>query len=330
MKVKVEELRRLVKKTLLKSYSKDEAKRITEIVIFGEMSGKKSHGIVRLMIGGSSMLAQTPTEKPEIISKTKLSKLINGHKNPAMLVGSIAMDEVIQIAEEYGFGIVGTNNTFSTSGCLSYYLEKIANENLIGIIMARSPSDIAPFNSKEPLFGTNPIGFAIPSKPSPLIFDMGTSGISYGALLKANATGEKIPSGVAIGPDGKNTSDPAIAMKGALLTFDNSYKSSGLSMMVEILSGVLTGASFLDINKNDDQWGNTFIAFKPDLLIKLDEFKNKMAKFVKRIKKVETRDGNSLRLPGENTLNNRNECLQTGEIKVDEKLYEQLLEITKS
>jgi LDH2 family malate/lactate/ureidoglycolate dehydrogenase len=328
MKINIKNLQKLVTTALLKGYDDKSAKLISDVIMFGELSGKKSHGIVRLIVGSSSVLAQNPSGKPKIIKRTKLSRLINGNGNPAMLVGQIAMSESISLAKNNGFGIVGTNNTFSTSGCLSYYLERIAKEYLIGIIMARSPSDIAPFKSIEPLFGTNPIGFAIPSKPSPLIFDMGTSAISWGALLKADSAGEKIPDGVAIGPDGKSTTTPSKAMKGALLTFDKSYKSSGLSMMVEILSGVLTGASFLDINK-DDQWGNTFLVFKPDLLIDVNEFKNRMKKFVARMKSAKTRDGGRIRITGEKTLKTRDMIIKHGDVEVADELIRKVEDYIK-
>jgi ureidoglycolate dehydrogenase (NAD+) len=309
MLVDIKELENLISSSLLKYYGKKSSKLITELIMFGELSGKKSHGIVRLLIGGSSVLAQKPTGKPKIISKTKLSKIINGNKNPAMLVGQIAMVEAIKLAKKNGFGIVGTNNTFSTSGCLSYYLECIAKQDLIGIIMARSPSDIAPFNSKEPLFGTNPIGFAIPSKRQPLIFDMGTSAISWGELIKADSSGETIPKDIALDSKGDYTTTPSEAMKGAILTFDKSYKSSGLSMMVEILSGVLTGASFLDLNE-DNQWGNTFLLFQPDLLI--------------------TRDGKQIRITGENSLYNRDKCIKSKKVEVSDDLLSKLNKIVNS
>lgn len=330
MIIKITELENLVKSALLTKYTSEEAEMISKVILFGELSGKKSHGIVRLIAGTSSVLYQKPTAEPEIIQRTKLSKVIVGHDNPAMLLGPLAMSNAIEIAKEYGFGIVGTNNSHSTSGCLSYYLEQIALNNLIGIVMSRSTLCIAPFNSIEPLFGTNPIGFAIPSKDKPLIFDMGGSAISFGAILKAKATNQQLPENVAIDFEGNPTTDPSLALDGSMLPFDRSYKSSGLAMMVEILSGVLPGAGFLDINNDDDGWGNTFFVMKPDLLIDLDEFEGKVSQFVERLRTSKTKDGQPVRITGEETLSTRDKVIETGEVEVADELIEATNEYIKS
>jgi (2R)-3-sulfolactate dehydrogenase (NADP+) len=44
--------------------------------------------------------------------------------------------------------------------------------------------------------------------------------------------------------EGNETTDPAAAMKGALLPFGNDYKGASMAMVVEILRGVLAGADY--------------------------------------------------------------------------------------
>lgn len=322
MKILISELEQLVLQALQKKYSKEDSRLIADVILFGELSGKKSHGVVRLISGTSSMLYQKPKKCVELISKTKLSTLIIGNDNPAMLVGSMATNEVIALAKEMGFGIVGTNTTHSTSGCLSYYLEQIALSGLIGIVMARSPLCISPFNSIERLFGTNPIGFSFPTSSQPVLLDIGGSVISWGELLKAKATHSTIPNNSAIDKEGNTTTDPEEAMEGSLLPFDRSYKSSGLTMVVEILAGVLPGAGFLDINNDYEGWGNIFLAISPTLLLDEAEFEKKMDQFVKRMKSSKTKDGTPIRISGERTLKTRNDTLKKGEVEVADELIE--------
>ena len=319
MKVKVNELERLVKKALLKKYGKKEIEVLSGAVMFGELSGKKSHGLVRLLVGKFSILAQNPKKKPLLIRKTKISTLIDSEENPGMLIGSLAMNEVIRLAKKSGIGIVGTKCSFTTSGSLSYYLEKIAKENLIAIIMARAPGDVAPYGGLERLFGTNPISFGIPAQGNPIIFDMSTSAISYGAVLQVKTKGEQLPDNVAIDMKGKVTRDPDEAIRGAFLTFDRSYKGSGLAMIVEILAGILPGADYLD-KKESDGWGNLFIAVDPNILLNRNEFKRKVRDLVETVRNSRTKDGSKVRIPGENTLEMRNKAIKTGYVDVDEKL----------
>jgi LDH2 family malate/lactate/ureidoglycolate dehydrogenase len=329
MKIKTDELRRLIKTALLKKYPTHHADLIADVIMFGEMSGKTSHGIVRLMIGQYSVMAQEPKGEPELVHKTKVSTIIESNGNPGMLVGPLAMTEVIRLGKENGIGVVGTRDNFGSSGCLSYYLEKIAKENLICVVMAQSPPSTAPYGGVQPLFGTNPISFGIPAHPKPLIFDMATSAIAFGAMVRARELGLKLPENVAVDKDGNATTDPVKAIEGATLAFDNSYKGCGLAMMVEILAGIWPGADYAGLNIPGG-WGNVFMVFSPDLLTGADEFKKKAEHLIETVRNSKTKDGSKVRIPGENTIRKRDECLRTGEVEVDEKLVNQLKEYITS
>lgn len=323
MKVPIDELNQLITKTLRQKYDEEDTEKIRNVLLFGELSGKTSHGIVRLAVGNSSVMAQHPTGKPTIIHKTKLSSLIVGNGNPGMLVGSLAMQEVIQIGKKHGFGLVGTRQTNSSSGCISYYLEKIAQQYLIAIIMAQSPKSTVAYGGIEPLFGTNPIAFGIPSLPQPIIFDMATAAISFGAILKSKELGEKLPMHVALDSQGNMTTDPAKAIEGATYAFDNSYKGSGLAMMVEILSGVWPGADFVGKNP-EGGWGNTFMAFSPDLLMEPEKFKQNAQKLIETVRQSKTADNTQVRISGERTLTTRNKHIQEGYVVIDDHLFNEL------
>ena len=322
MKISIKDLEKLIKRALLKRYDQKETDLITDVVMFGELSGKTSHGIVRL----ESILSEIPKAKPRFIRKTKLSTIIEANSNPGMLVGPYAMGEVINIAQKNGFGIVGARGTFSSSGSLTFYLEKIAKEDLIGIIMSQSPESTPPHGGIQPMFGTNPIAFSFPTKNKPLIFDMGTSAISFGALIRAKALGQKIPLNVAIDKEGNITTDPSKAVEGATLPFDNSYKGSGLAMMVEILAGLWSGAWFTIHNK-ESGWGNLFMAFSPELLMEKSEFKQKINLLRETVRNSKSKDGKPIRISGEKTINTKDANLKKGYIELDEKLISKLKEL---
>lgn len=323
MKVSIAKLESLITQTLRQKYDEEDTRHIKDLILFGELSGKSSHGIVRLFVGSASVMAQNPTGKPVLVRKTKLSSIIEGNLNPGMLVGPMAMKEVIRLAKKNGFGIVGARHSNSSSGCLSYYLEKIAKEKLIALVMAQSPKSTVAYGGIEPLFGTNPISFGIPADPKPILFDMATAAISFGAMLKAKELNRQLPENVAIDTDGNPTTDPTKAIDGATLAFDNSYKGSGLAMMVEILSGLWPGADFVGKNP-DGRWGNTFMAFSPDLLIDAEEFKNKAQILIETVRNSKTKGGRKVRIPGEHTLDMRDKHLAEGKIDIEEQLYNEL------
>lgn len=326
MHIAIRELRGLVEKALSKRFDVEAVQLITDAILFGQLSGKTSHGIIRLVTGTKySILNQIPSAKPEVINKTAISKVIKGNGNPGVLIAALATREVIEIAKGHSVGFVGTVGTTSTSGCLSYFLEKIGREDLIGIVMAQSEPSMVGFNSRERLFGTNPIGFTVPGKTAPFIFDMATSAVSYGELYRALAVNESLPENVAVDALGKATVDPQKAIEGALLPFDRSYKGSALAMVVELLAGAWPGASCVGIGE-EYGWGNLFIAFSPSLLEDTTEFKLRITKCIDRIRNATTTNGKKVRIPGETCIAARDQCIRRRKVEVDEVLIKRLKE----
>lgn len=84
MTIKISELEELIRNCLLQNYGQEDVDLMTDVVMFGELSGKTSHGIVRVATGSYSILAQRPSDKPTLIRRTKLSRLIESNGNPGM------------------------------------------------------------------------------------------------------------------------------------------------------------------------------------------------------------------------------------------------------
>ena len=92
-----------------------------------------------------------------------------------MLALTKAMDMAIEKAEAHGFGIVGTNNTPTSTGAIGYYAQKVAEKGLVALVLAQSPEFMAPHGAKDAIFGTNPIAVGIPrSEGAPMVMDMAT------------------------------------------------------------------------------------------------------------------------------------------------------------
>jgi len=101
-----------------------------------------NQGIIKITTGA---LRRSKGAGPITIERdTRLSAIINGHGDAGMLVLSKARDIAASKCLEHGFGIVGTNNTYTSTGCLAYYAEKLAEQGLIGVVLAQSPEFVAP------------------------------------------------------------------------------------------------------------------------------------------------------------------------------------------
>lgn len=325
MKITIKELRTNILKTLGGKFSAKDTARIVDYLIWAEMSGIKTQGILKLT--GTEPLQDIKPKHPIKVERdTKLSQLINAGAYPAPIVSQIATDVVIKKAKKSGFSIVGVHNTFSSNGAQAYYAERIAKADLIGIVMSRSPGAVAPFDSIAPLFGTNPIGFSFPTNKEPLVFDMATSAMTWYGLVLAKAQGRKIQKNMGTDKNGVPTNNPTEIMNGgALFSFDRGYKGSGLSMVVEVIAGPLLASAYCDSETFDKEWGSTFIAIDPNLLVDIKKFKKHCSDLIFKIKSSRKKAGVSeIRLPGETSRKHYEEALKSGLVDIDDVILKQL------
>ena len=144
------------------------------------------------------------------------------------------------------------------------------------------------------MLGTNPIAIAVPSSRGPIVLDMGTSAYMMTEVMLRERLGELLPEGVALGPDGEPTRDPALARRGALLPFGG-YKGFGLALMMQAL-GLLAGSG----SDAESDYGYLFIAFRPDLLGPADAFERQVTQLIERIKATPRQPGvDEIRIPSE-------------------------------
>ncbi len=315
-------LETLVKKYLSRDFTPEQSTLMTDVLMFGELSGRKSHGIGLLTREDVVWKNRSEREDPETTHTNLISTSIDAKGNPGILVGHLAMEESIRLGRENGIGIVTTKGSFSTIGALSYYAEKIGNENLIGIIMSTSRPVVAPFTSKEPLFGSNPIAIVIPSDLAPVILDMSTAALSFGTVMEHKVLQKELPEGVLIDKHGNPTIDPAHALEGALLPFGG-YKGAGISMMIELLTSTLGGSSFQGKHAENGR-GNLFITISPSVVGDIKDLKESAREFIENLRKIPTSDGKPMRTPGENTRNIRDMNIKNGTIIVSSSVLKKL------
>lgn len=325
MTIKISELESLGKKALAKyGYTLEESKIILRMMMYAQLRGN-NQGIVKLIGRG---YPKNPQAGEMIIEKeTKLSARINGNKQAGALVMQKALDMAVAKAKKHGFGIVGTNNTNTSTGALGYWAKQIADQGLIGFVFAGSPEAVAMYGSYEAIFGTNPMAIGIPGEREPFVVDFATAAMAYYGLIEAKTAGRKIPEGIAYDKDGNPTDDPAKAMDGALKSFGNSYKSAGLSMMVEVFTGPLIGATFVGIG-DVNNWGNLIIVIDPELLTDTQTLKKNVKALMDRVKATKPLPGvKEVMLPSERGNRLAKQRIASGEIDIEENLYNELVKV---
>jgi LDH2 family malate/lactate/ureidoglycolate dehydrogenase len=298
-------------------YDPEEANIVADHAIDAALCGYEYSGLAKLLNIPEHRRFKQPRRPMRVLRETQVSVLYDGGNNVGMLAMYHAARAAIAKAATHGFAIVGVTNSWM-SGRSAYYVEMIADANLIGIHTAGSARAVAPPGGIRPVLGTNPIAFGLPSSRGPIVFDMGTSAFMGTDLTYRERMGQMLPEGVAIDSEGQPTRNPTLARAGALLPFGG-YKGFGLALIVQAF-GLLAGSA-LDADKDD---GYLFVVFKPDLLADLDDFKQQVAELIERVKATpRLPEVPEIRIPGERTFRSRERALREG-IEIDRLVYEAL------
>jgi len=233
--------------------SEPHAKTAAEILISADLRGVSSHGIIRLhSYYGSRILKGLidPTSPFTTVQETPATLLIDGGNGLGMLVGRYAMQAAIDKAHHNGAAFVTVRNS-NHYGIAGYYAMMALPHDMIGISFTNAQPLVAPTYGRTRIIGTNPIAVAAPAlHERPYVLDMATSIVPIGKITVYDKAGESIPEGWGVDKDGRVTTNPSDVLKGgALLPLGGSdimrgYKGYGLGLMVDILSGVLSGAGF--------------------------------------------------------------------------------------
>jgi LDH2 family malate/lactate/ureidoglycolate dehydrogenase len=268
-----------------------DAAEVSSCLIKADLRGVDSHGIVRLPVYARRLQAAVVRARPDIRmhSSGTTAVLIEGDNGLGAVVGARAMDAAMDLARSHGTGLAGVRNS-NHFGPAAHYVEKAVDRGFIGLAVSNAPPNMAPFGGRQRFLGTNPVAIGIPAgRENPLIFDASTSVVARGKIILAAHNKEAVPEGWAIDPDGHPTTDPDRALAGAMLPFGGP-KGSALSLIIDILCGVLTGAAFaLHVNTlenltDEQKIGHLFAAVRTDLFVTADEFGTRMDEILRMLK----------------------------------------------
>ena len=288
--------------------SEDEGATVARHLVGANLAGHDSHGIILVPTYIERIRRDhiVPGSRIEVVRETPNTTVVDGHWGFGYVVSEWAMELTISKAKTRG---VAAATVFRQShvGRLADYPIMAANAGLIGLMTAdsgRSNKTVVPFGGRLRRLGTNPICMAMPSNlPGPLFIDMATSAVAGGKINVAVAREASIPEGWIVDKDGAPTTDPSdLADGGAQLPLGASegHKGYGLSVMVEILSGILTGLGFgLDPSGRHND-GCFIAAFDVNAFRPLEEFKREVTEFARYLSDTPPADGfDRVYYPGE-------------------------------
>ena len=213
-----------------------------------------------------------------------------------------AMARAIEKARVTGIAIVGVRHS-NHFGIAGYHALQAAKAGLIGWAFTNAAAEMAPWGSALPVLGTNPWGFAIPRADThAIVLDMALTMSGKGMMRWYEREGRPMPANWALTADGRETTDPGAAMDGPMLPIGE-YKGYGLSLVSDVLAGVMTGALFgMNVFQDDSNYdvGHIMVAIEPQAFLTEAEFQERLEQLVAEVKAAPALDPQRpILLPGE-------------------------------
>ncbi len=297
-----------------------DARLAADVLVSADLRGVDSHGVARLpgYVRLSDLGRVNPTPAIRVVHETPSTAVVDGDRGLGLVVGPWAMRVAIEKARVAGTGWVAVRNS-NHFGIAGYHALLATEHDMIGQAMTHAAPLVAPTFSLEKMLGTNPIAVAVPALTEPtFLADFASTAVAYGKLEILQRKGQSIPTGWAQDAKGAPTTDAhAIKNGGALLPLGSdrehgSHKGYGLGAIVDIFSGVLSGANygpwvppfatagFMAANEGvGEGTGHFFGAMRIDAFRPADEFKQHMDGWIQRFRQARAIPGQQVLIPGD-------------------------------
>ncbi|WP_112322088.1 Ldh family oxidoreductase [Oceanibium sediminis] len=274
-----------------------------DVLVWSDLVGRHNHGVIRL----PALVARVRKglidlgAEPELTALSPGTERIDARHGLGQYAGHLGAARAIALARDTGIGAVGVcnSNYYGIGAC---YLHQMALEGMIGVALSSSAPKVAAHRGRDPVMGTNPLAFGVPMPDErTLMVDMSTAGLAGSTVREHAEKGWPLPEGFLIDKTGAPVTDPALASKATLLPAAGA-KGFGLGLMVEVLSGVLTGGaishqvlSIYNDFSGPARSGHFFVALDVRRWMPMEDFHDRM----RFLTGVIAAAGGDTRLPGE-------------------------------
>src|SRR5580693_7392359 len=286
-----------------------DAATVARCLVRADLRGVDTHGLQTLPHYldrvRRGLINPRPNLKVERV--TPMVGSLDGQDAFGFVVATKGMAEAIEMAREFGVGIVSARRSTHFGAACNYALQAL-DAGYIGIVFTNASKAMPPWGGRVGLLGTSPIAVAAPAgKETPFDLDMSPAVAARGKIRRAARRGQSIPPGYALDAKGRQTTDPNVALDGGTVQPIGGPKGSALAMLMDVMGGVISGAAFGGGVRNHfeeydkpQNVGHFIMAMRPDLFVSRDEYLQRMDTLAQRVHANPTAEGfDEVIMPGE-------------------------------
>jgi LDH2 family malate/lactate/ureidoglycolate dehydrogenase len=275
----------------------EKADLVARSLVAANLRGVDSHGLQLLpyYLEQLQMGNINPRTDGHVVSEDGACLVYDGERGIGQWISAICSDHAVRLAGVHGLGMAVARES-SHFGAAAFWAARMSAKGSIGIVMCNASPLVAPWQGKEPRFGTNPIAMSLPGQNTWLL-DMATTTVALGKILNAQNHGRAtIPEGWAMDSDGVPTTSTETALSGLLMPLGG-YKGSGLAMMAEILCAVLSGGAMstqlggIRVQGQPMRTSQFFLAMDVARCMPLADFESRVRELAAMVKSSKTAAG---------------------------------------
>lgn len=326
MQVTIDALKSIMHDLLTaKGYDDEETKFITNMYLGGELRGHVSHGLAKFP---GFAKKEKSVVKLDIIKSTPACYYVDAKFGSGILIGKLAADEAIDRAKQQviGTALIKNMDSWLRPGGIAQY---IADQGFIAIVInSGGIATVAPPGGYDPVAGTNPLAYGIPTSEGALVVDMATSKRAWGEVLLANTYGTDLPADTYFDHDGNETRDPKQAKSAKPF---GEYKGFSIVLLIEIICGALVGMDMAVQHDLDRSFGQTLpargafiLVIDPEQTIGLRAFTQVTSAYINLIRNSNPLPDQLVRIPGDAAGLKQTKHLAEGVIDIPDELWGQL------
>ena len=279
---------------------------VASSLVGANRTGHDSHGVIRTAQYSTYIEKEMlfPAAEPTILSQEGNILRIDGNLGFGQRTAQFSMAQTITLAKETGMAASALLNS-NHIGRVGEWVEMAANENMIGIAFCNGASPgglVAPYGGRQRFLGTNPFAAAVPiGGEPPFVLDYATSVVAEGKVRVARNKGQTVPDGWLLDNEGAPTNDPHDLYNQGMLLTAGAYKGFALSMLVELLGGILAGQGSPSLPRWQRFYnGVLFLVLDIERFRNVADFLEDARQFVANVRAVPTAAGfDKIRIAGE-------------------------------
>ena len=275
---------------------REDAAICADVLLESDRRGIESHGCNRFKpiyldrIKNGTLLPET---KIDIVKDTPTTVVMDANNGMGMVASYRMMEKLIEKAKQYGMagGAIFNSTHYGIAG---YWTNMAEKAGMIGITGTNARPSVAPTFGIEPMMGTNPMTFSMPTDEEfGFELDCATSIVQNGKIEFYERSGKETPAGLVVSESGETMTDSGQILKdmragkaallplGGLGEQTGGYKGYGYTAVVEILSAALAGGPYMkDLNGKDAEGNNQmyrlghfFIVMNPEFFMGEETFR---------------------------------------------------------